>query len=180
MKLFSRYSPNYDIAVRFPNTKPIINRLSTLPEKLQKKAARQAARKAMGIVRKAAVQNAKQIDDPATAEMIWKNITVQEASRSSKRVGGIVMRVGVRGGAKQYSNTKENVRKRRVGKSYKTLGDKSNPGGDTWYWRFLEFGTSNTRAQSFLRPALAENTQAVTDSVADSISKAIDKLVVSK
>lgn len=176
----SRYSPNYDIIVGLPDTKPIVDKLSRLPDKVQKKVAKGATRKAMTVVRKAAIANAQSFDNTLTPEMVWKNVVVQEATRSSKRVGGVVMRVGVRGGAKQYANTKENVRKGRVGQSYKTLGDKTNPGGDTWYWRFLEFGTARTRARPFLRKAFSENLQRVTDITTTELEKGIDKVVKEK
>jgi HK97 gp10 family phage protein len=171
-----QHSPNYDIIVKLsPDTHVIVDRLSTLADKMQKKVAVAATRRAMGIVKKTAVANAKLLDDKDTPERIWKNVVVQNAPKSGKRLGGVYMRVGVMGGAKQYANTKENVRKRRVGKSYKTSGDKGNPGGDTWYWRFLEFGTSKIGAKKFLRNALESNSQAVTDSLTTELTKGIDK-----
>jgi len=175
------HSPKFDIKVTVsPKSSVLVNRLKDFNDKVQKKASRKAARKAMTIVRKAAIVNAKAFDNPLTPEMIWKNVTVQEATKSSKRVGGIVMRVGVRGGAKQYANTRANVRSRKAGKTYKTLGSSGNPGGDTWYWRFVEFGTSNQPAKRFLRDALESNAQAVTDSLTRELSKEIDKLVTGK
>src|SRR5690554_3777722 len=96
----------------------VIDKLSKLPGKLQKRALRSAVRKGANIVKNAAVAGAKQIDDPKTAERIWRNIAVQFRSRQSKRERGIVLAVGVRGGARQYGDTKENRRKRRVGQTY--------------------------------------------------------------
>jgi HK97 gp10 family phage protein len=154
----------------------VLNRLRSMPEKLQKKGLRAAIRKGANLVRKAAQTNAKQIDDPLTAESISKNIAVQFSSRASKREGGIVFRVGVRGGARQYAATRANRRAGRVGQIYKTGGDKGNPGGDTWYWRFVELGTSRTRAQPFLQPALANNVESVTSVVVNELNSQIDKL----
>ena len=51
-----------------------LKRLDNL--RLSKNAARRAARKAMALVRDDARTRAKNIDDPETAEKIWKNITV--------------------------------------------------------------------------------------------------------
>lgn len=82
------------------------------------------------------------MDDAGTDEAIWKNIAVANNARAGRKEGGIVMSVGVRGGAKSYANNAENRRKGRAGKTNATGGSKANPGGDTWYWRFLEFGTS--------------------------------------
>ena len=186
MSIFKRsvYSPNADISATLVASADVVQKLKGLNDSMQKKEARRAARKAMQVVRKTAITNAQQLDDTKSTEAIYKNIAVQFSSRQSKRVGGVVMRVGVRGGARQYSTTKENVRKGRASlydksknKWYRTLGDAGNPGGDTWYWRFLEFGTSRSRAMPFLQKALAENTQQVTDVVVGELKIGIDKLV---
>lgn len=178
--MISKYSPNYDIDIKLPDMKPLIDKMSVLPEKVQKRVARSATRKAMAVVRDAAIGNAMRFDRERTKEQVFKNVVVQEATRSSKRVGGVYMRVGVRGGAKQYANTRENVRKRRVGASYKTLGDSGNPGGDTWYWRFLEFGTARTEAKPFLRRAFKDKLTTVQQIVEKELEKGISKLVNSK
>lgn len=69
--------------------------------RLIKNAARRSMRKAMAIVRDAARNNAKGIDDPETAEKIWKNIAI--AAGKTRNPNEVVMRVGVRGGA-SFSN----------------------------------------------------------------------------
>lgn len=155
----------------------VLRKMRSLAPELQKKGLRTAVRKGANIVKKAAVENASRIDDPKTAENIGKNIAVQFASRTSKRIGGIAFRVGVRGGSQQYATTKESVRKGRAGKSYKTGGSKANPGGDTWYWRLVEFGTSRTKAQPFLRPALENNVEKVTQTIVETLDQEIDKIV---
>lgn len=165
----------FDLNVKLTGTEAIIDKLSKLADKMQKKIARKGARKGMAIVRNAAIANAKRFDDGSTPEKIYKNVVVQEAPRTSKRIGGICMRVGVRGGAKQYSNTKDNQRKHRVGKSFNTGGSSENPGGDTWYWRFKEFGTSKLSAKPFLRAAINSHAQGVADAVANSINQDLDK-----
>lgn len=81
--------------------------------------------------------------------------------------------VGVRGGARRYANTKRNVRKGRAGKEYTTAGN-------TYYWRFKEFGTEKMPAEPFLRPAFEsqkENALAViTDTLAKGIQAAAKKV----
>jgi len=69
--------------------------------RLMKNAARRSMRKAMAIVRDAARNNAKAIDDPQTSEKIWKNIAI--AAGKTRNPNEVVMRVGVRGGA-SFSN----------------------------------------------------------------------------
>jgi HK97 gp10 family phage protein len=101
----------------------------------------------MTIVRNAARANAKRVDAKDSKERIWKNIVMQESGKAGKRIGGVVMKVGVRGGASFNSNSN----------SRDALS-----GGDTRHWRFIELGTVNNPAQPFMRPALRDNIQQVT------------------
>lgn len=140
--------------------------------KRQKNAATRSARKAMAVVRKAAIANAKALDDSKSPERIWKNIQVK-ASKTSQ--GLVLIKVGVRGGAMSYANTAANRRQNRVGQSYATAGSSDNPGGDTWYWRFQELGTSRQAARPFLRPALNNNIDSVQDGFVTDYKDQLDK-----
>ena len=124
--------------------------------KAAKRAATRAARKAMNIVRDAARQNAKAIDDPETREKIWKNIATQTGK--TRNAGEIKMRVGVRGGASFSNPVSPNV-----------------SGGDTRHWRWVELGASHTPATPFMRPALQANTERVTNKFVEEFSAEIDK-----
>ena len=123
------------------------------PKKV-KQIARKASRQAMNIVRDAARNAAKAIDDPETSEKIYKEIVVQGGkSRNSNEVK---FRVGVRGGARiPYAGSDDNRRAGRIGKSYQVEGK-------VFYWRFIEFGTSHQAATPFMRPALSQNLDKVT------------------
>ena len=138
----------------------------------QKNAATRSARKAMAVVRKAAVANAKALDDSNSPERIWKNIQVKA---SKTKQGFVLMKVGVRGGAMSYANTTANRRQNRVGQTYATAGSSGNPGGETFYWRYLETGTSKMAARPFMRPALNNNMEAVQSSFVDDFSAQLDK-----
>ena len=131
-----------------------IDRLAN-PKKA-KSIARKAARQAMNIVRDSARMNARAIDDPETAEKIFKNISV--AAGRSRDPNVIVMRVGVRGGA-----------------SFSNKNPPKLSGGDTRHWRWVEFGSANNIAVPFMRPALARNIQQVTDKFAQVFNTEIDK-----
>ncbi len=50
-------------------------------------------------------------------------------------------------------------------------------GGPTPHWRLLEFGTEQMAARPFMRPALADNIQQVTDVFVREYSKAIDRAI---
>ncbi|WP_434533999.1 HK97-gp10 family putative phage morphogenesis protein [Acinetobacter rudis] len=125
-------------------------------EKAAKRIARRSARKAMNIVRDAARQNAKAIDDLDTDEMIWKNISTQGGRIRDSNA--IKMRVGVRGGA-SFSNPEP----------------PNTSGGDTRHWRWVEYGRSGAMAFPFMRPALATNIDAVTAKFAEEFKAGVDE-----
>lgn len=135
--------------------------------KKAKQIARKAGRQAMNIVRDAARNAARNIDDPETAEKIYKEIVVQGGkSRNSNEVK---FKVGIRGGAKiPYTGNDDNRRKGRIGKSYQVEGK-------VFYWRFIEFGTSKMPATPFMRPALEKNISAATNKFAEVFNAEITK-----
>lgn len=190
-----------DVQFELTGAEEIVAKLSTFSSKLQQAAGRRSARRAMAVVRAAAREAVRAHDDPESSERIWKNVYIQQSRRQSAAVGGVVMRVGVLGGARQYAGTRANRRAGRVGKTYKTGGDKGNPGGDTWYWRMLEFGhrvahgksgrvtprggfrnvpvTSGTQkvsAYPFLLPALQNNAQAVLTILTSELNRELDQI----
>jgi len=138
----------------------IERKLKLLPERIGNNAMRRALRKGANVIRDAARRNAKAIDDPETREQIWKNIAVSGGGRRRERqAGGVMMRVGVRGGARPL----------RKGT------DTGLPGGNTTHWRFVEFGTSQARAQPFMRPAAASSAGAAYQAFAAAAPAELDK-----
>ncbi|MGL4674972.1 MAG: HK97-gp10 family putative phage morphogenesis protein [Wohlfahrtiimonas sp.] len=135
----------------------IIKKLERLANAGKLTASRTALLQSSNVVKKAAVTKAKAIDDPATANDISKNITVQFDRKSFNRNGDVKYRIGVAGGAKEGGN--------------------GGRGGDTFYWRFHEFGTRHMPARPFLRPAIDENKEAAVDKFAEVMKKQIDKEV---
>ena len=124
--------------------------------RLMKNAARRSMRKAMAIVRDSARNAAKGIDDPQTSEKIWKNIAI--AAGKTRNPNEVIMRVGVRGGA-----------------SFSNPNPPNTSGGDTRHWRWVELGSVHNPPTPFMRPALQNNIQAVTNSFAENFNKEIDK-----
>ena len=127
-------------------------------EKEVKKFVRKASRQAMNIVRDAARNNAKAIDDPATVEKIHKNITVSSGRTKNKNT--LKMRVGIKGGASRNQH------------SVSTAG---LSGGDTRHWRFIEYGTSRIPAIPFMRPALANNIELVIGKFSESFMQQLNE-----
>lgn len=143
-----------DLKYKINGADKIIESLSKLSSKVQKSTVRKAARRAMKPVLEAAKENAKRIDDPKTKNSIRRNLAIVENAKAGRRIGGVVMRVGVRGGAKKVKDT-------------------GLAGGDTFYWRFVEFGTKNARAQPFLRPAFNGNQETVIEIFVSEVEKDI-------
>ncbi len=150
----------------------VLAKMRGLAPNLKKKGLTAAMRKAMAIVRKDAVAKARQFDDPATKQSIAKEIVVRANAKLAKRLGPLtyLVQVGVKGGAKSYVNSSANRRQGRVGQSYEG-------GGNVYHWRFLEFGTEKMAARPFMRPALANNVQRVTDTFVTEAGKAIDNIL---
>lgn len=147
------------ISARLQGLKPLTEKMLGLAPKLRRKGLRKAARQAMNIVRDDAKARAKAMDDPKTAEKIFRNIVTQEAGRQGQREGGVVMRVGIRGGAGSNQHSKD---------------ASGNPGGDTRHWRYIEFGTQSFAPAPFMRPALSTNVNTVTDRFVRVFTQEID------
>lgn len=131
-----------------------LRKMRSLAPALKKKALRSAGTKAMRPVRDAARAGAKRLDDPTSASNIAKNIVTRYDGKASKREGGSVTKVGVVGGARPAKGR-----------------------ADTGHWRLLEFGTSKMRAQPFMRGALSNNVEKVTQIFASSLDADIDKII---
>lgn len=136
----------------------LIGKLRAVSYDLKFKGGRAALRAAARVVVEAAKANAERIDDPESAESISKNIAARWDGDLYKRTGDLGFRVGVLGGAKETKAQK-----------------KAYPGGDTFYWRFIEFGTSRFPAAPFMRPALADNIERVTNTFVTFYEKSIDR-----
>lgn len=151
---------NDGIEIEITGLEDTMARLRSLPVKLQKRGVQSSLRKAANKLKRQIVLNAQALDDPATSENIAENIYVQTSTKYFRRTGDIKMRVGVLGGARSRSVNEQ------------------NPGGDTWYWRLLEYGTVNMPARPFIRPAVAASEQLVYDTFAGSLAVYIDKNLV--
>lgn len=109
----------------------------TLPQELQRQVVLPAAKDAMDIVLKDAINRASAIDRPETIPDISKNIALIEDKGFFAETGSTKISVGVK------------------------KGRKGRAGGNTYYWWWVELGTSGRRAQPFMRNALGQNKEAV-------------------
>ena len=133
------------------------------------KIVRSATGAGAKVLRQAAIANVQALNDPSTPEDIGKNIVQRPTPKRYARGDEVKIRIGVLGGAQAPTGNG----------SIRTTGKKPLPGGDTYYWRFLEFGTAKVAARPFLRPAMGQG-QAAIDAFAQQMDKRLDKLLKQK
>ncbi|MBZ5489145.1 HK97 gp10 family phage protein [Halomonas aquamarina] len=172
------------VALNVEGLDQLLARMDNINYDLRKKGGRFAMRKAANLIRDKAKENAKQIDDPVSAEDISANIAVRFSPKEFRQTGDLVFRVGVMGGA---------------GGRRKTEAFSGLPGGDTRHWRHIEFGRDAIRAQGggilanpqageffgkevgpapaqpFMRRSLSESVQAATDEFITQYNRALDR-----
>ncbi len=146
----------------------LLAKFDSIKQDVKYKGGRAALRKAANLIADKAKQNAQKVDDPETASNISKNVAVRWGGKRFRATGDLNFRVGILGGARQNSRYGTRSTKERAN---------SNPGGETFHWRFLEFGTEKMAAQPFLRPALANNTSEAISVFAKEYEKAIDRAI---
>lgn len=110
---------------------------------LQTKGIKSALGKAARLVRDAAKQGALRVDDHETGRRIADNIVTRMRSRHNRKTGDVMISVGV------------STAKGRIPKGNPDEG----PKGSTPHWHLVEEGTEHAKAQPFMRPALANNTE---------------------
>lgn len=145
----------------------LIAMFETITDETMRKTGRAALRKAANVIRDKARENAERVDDPSTPEDIAKNITLRWNGKLYRRNKDMSFQIGVRGGARAYRSSGGVLHKK----------DNKNPGGDTRYWRFLEFGTQHSPAQPFLRPALPAVAAKASQTFVDEYKKGIDRAI---
>lgn len=124
------------IEFKFTGTEQLVAKFKELGESARREIATPAAKDAMDIVLKDAIDRAARIDDPKTRKNISKNTIMRERKTLGEETGTVIFSVGVRKG-------------------------KSAAGGNSFNFYFVELGTEHAIAHPFLRPALWNNREAV-------------------
>ena len=139
----------------------LLAKLDAISYDLKQKGGRASLRRAANIIRDAAKRSADAIDRADTENSIPANIKIQWGSRTFKKTGDLLFRVGVDGGA-AYTNKNKGAKRK---------------GGDTFYWRFIEFGTQKMQARPFMRPAIKQNQDKATQEFIASYIRYIDRAI---
>jgi len=150
----------FDITYTLEGVEPLTKAMAEVGHEISYKGGRAALRKAANLIADAVKRSAQRLNDPDTAEQIFENVAVRWSTKKFKRSGDLMFRVGILGGAR-FSAGKGGA----------------NPGGDTWYWRLLEFGTRKMGAHPFMRPALEQNAHAAAAEFIQQAKKAIARAV---
>jgi HK97 gp10 family phage protein len=145
-------------------------RIGAVSEEVETKAANAAARSAARLIAMEAYHGALKLDDPKSAAEIARNIWaggknfpgVKKKAKRYSPEDGVAYRIGVMGGAGGTLKKDD--------PSFSIF-----PGGDTRHWRFWEFGSENTKAQPFLRPALDRSITPAINEFVSEYEKAINR-----
>ena len=141
-----------------------LKKMDEMTKNVAKKHVKKALRAAAKPVLQSAKDNAKKIDDPKTSADISKNLVVRAGKTSDKNSAKV--RIGVKGGG-EFWRSNENVQ--RKGKPRQANPHYTPVENDTKHFWLVEFGTSKTRAQPYMRPALESNIQNATDAFAEKL-----------
>jgi HK97 gp10 family phage protein len=148
------------IKLKTTGMKELTERLNLVGYETKYKSGRFALRKAAQLIAAALVDNAKLVDDPRTQNYIPRNVDIRWNAKRFRSNGELGFRVGIMGGAGGNANTQEFA---------------SNPGGDTRYWRFVEFGTRHSAPKPFFRKSMSDNAQAAIDEFIKQYRLSIDR-----
>lgn len=124
----------------------VLDAMSKLESKVQKQAVSSALRAGAKPIQSAARRNAQAIDDPATGEKIYKQITTRALTKKQTRALGADAGVGV--GVLQTRDVYH-------------------------YAWFVEEGTAHMKAQPFMRPAGESESGAALNAIAASLQQSI-------
>lgn len=137
----------------------LLGKLDAVSYDVKRKGGRAALRKAAQVIAQKAKEGAERLDDKETGRSIADNIALRWNGRLFKRSGDLGFRVGVLHGAVLRDG-----------------GDLS-ANSPTPHWRLLEFGTEKMPAAPFMRPALADNISAATNTFLTEYEKSIDRAI---
>lgn len=149
------------VSVNIQGVDELVAKLDSVSYDMKRKGGRAALRKAAKVISDAVKRGAEAINRSETSNSIPANIKIQWGNRTFKRTGDLLFRIGVDGGAAYKAGNK----------------NASRPGGDTFYWRFIEFGTQKMAARPFMRPAMEENQSKALDTFVSEYKKYIDRAI---
>jgi len=151
-----------DSIMQLTGFKELAVALRELPERVARNGLRAAVNAGSTVIKKEVISKAPE-DTGALKDNIYQK-QVREQSGPMRQT----FYVGVRKGVAKYANTAANRRAGKAGKVYKDAGT-------TFYWRFLEFGTSKLAAHPFVRPAFESKKEDAVIAIGEKLDERIQK-----
>ena len=151
-----------DQIMQLTGFKELASALRELPQKVSRNALRAAVNAGATVIKKEAGVKAPKDTGALKANMYQKQVREKSGPETQ------TFYVGVRKGVAKYANTAANRRAGKAGKVYKDAGT-------TFYWRFMEFGTSKMAARPFLRPAFESKKEEAVKAIAEKLDERIKK-----
>lgn len=140
----------------------LLRKLQGVSDDVKLKGGRFALRKAGNVMRDAVVGEMQRYDQESSREAIYKNVAMKFSPRKFKATGDLMFRLGILGGAKSKREKNPNS---------------PLPGGDTFYWRFLEFGTRHAPAQRPITNTVRRKESAIIFTFIREYNKALDRAI---
>lgn len=140
----------------------LIGKLESVTYDVKRKGGRFALRKAAQVVAAKAKANALRIDDADTGRTIADNIALRWNGKLFKRTGDLGFRIGVLTGSTR---------------NLQPGNPDTGPGGATPHAMLVELGTSKARAQPYLRPAMENSINEITNEFLTQYDKALTRAI---
>jgi HK97 gp10 family phage protein len=134
-------------------------KLKGLIDDIKFKGGRFALRKAGQVLESAVVSEMMRFDREQTREQIFRNVKLRFSPKRFQSSGDIMFRLGILGGAASKAS------------------NESNPGGDTYYWRFLEFGTERVVGRRPMTRAVMGKESEIKQTFIREYNKALDRAI---
>jgi len=140
----------------------LLGKLEAVTYDVKRKGGRFALRKAAQVVVTKAKANAQRIDDADTGRSIADNIAARWNGKLFKRTGDLGFRVGVLTGSTR---------------NLQPGNPDTGVGGATPHAMLVELGTSKARAQPYLRPAMENSINEITNEFLTQYDKALTRAI---
>lgn len=140
----------------------LLGKLDAVTYDVKRKGGRFALRKAAQVVVAKAKANAQRIDDADTGRTIADNIALRWNGRLFKRTGDLGFRIGVLTGSTR---------------NLQPGNPDTGAGGATPHAMLVELGTSRARAQPYMRPAMENNINEITNEFLTQYDKALTRAI---
>ena len=147
------------VQVKLEGIDELLIKFKTVSDQVQGKVTQFALRKASNVMRDRVKASLRRYDDPTTREAIFENVIAKNQPRRFRQAGELQTRLGILGGARSRAENEQ------------------HPGGDTFYWRFLEFGKEKSPGKRPITSAVIASQGEFYSTFSREMEKAIDRAI---